>query len=207
MGGEIVSAQKTGALCTEEERLAPSPPPPPQAGGAEAAARAVLQACPTRRGCVWGWLTTERAARAGGIAKSARHRPAHGQPHAYAPCTAEAVPYQSPPPPPPPPPPPHPTPPQYPFSAKGGARAFFLALPPFLGGAAAAPPRRRSTRWRVDSARGEANKERVSQRQSGGRGTGLQQAGGCAWRGCVAHPSGCCSQTACGRPRAACPRR
>ena len=99
-----MSLQKTGALCTEEERLAPNPPPPPQAGGAEAAARAVLQTCPIRRGCVWGWLTTERAARAGGIAKSARHRPAHGQPHAYAPCTAEAVPHQSP----APHPPPHP---------------------------------------------------------------------------------------------------
>ena len=125
MGGEIVSAQKTGALCTEEERLAPSPPPPPQAGGAEAAARAVLQACPTRRGCVWGWLTTERAARAGGIAKSARHRPAHGQPHAYAPCTAEAVPYQT---------EPHPPPPQVPLLCKRWRARLLLGLAALLGG-------------------------------------------------------------------------
>ena len=196
-----MSLQKTGALCTEEERLAPNPPPPPQAGGAEAAARAVLQTCPIRRGCVWGWLTTERAARAGGIAKSARHRPAHGQPHAYAPCTAEAVPYQSPPPPPPPPPTP------IPLLCKRWRARLLLGLAALLGGRRGRTTAQAKHQMESRLCTRRRNKERVSQRQSGGRGTGLQQAGGCAWRGCVAHPSGCCSQTACGRPRAACPRR
>ena len=117
----------------------------------------------------------------------------------------EPPPPPPPPPAPPPPPPPHPTP--IPLLCKRWRARLLLGLAALLGGRRGRTTAQAKHQMESRLCTRRRNKERVSQRQSGGRGTGLQQAGGCAWRGCVAHPSGCCSQTACGRPRAACPRR